>query len=428
MKSRSFFRDAIGTFNASSFILLINIIIGIIIARSLGVYHVGLYYALLVIPNIIVQIGTLGLGPSLIFHIGKEEYHISDILKSIYTIFSFSSIFAVASLFVIFYYLDNPDYSFYYLIVLAVFIPLQFLRLINNRILLATMQIKKANNLRVIPQFINLLCLVLFFYFGRLGVLEALLSLVFSSLMINIVYYFIIFKKINFNKNNASKSCTKSLLKYGFLYALTSIVMKFNMEFDIILLERLSTFDELGLYKMGVNFARLLNQAPIAISSIIFLRAAHSKSFQKSMENSIKHFRLVFLFCLLSAVVLFFLAPVIIPLFYGMDFQFSSHIMRIILPGTVILVATSILSSQTSGSGKPLLVFFSFLPALIINIILNVLWIPKYGGVGAAWASNISYFSGALIFLSFYAIHNKISFFSIFKFSYKDINAFKEKN
>lgn len=397
------------------------------LARTLGVYQVGIYYALMVLPNFIVKIGTLGLGPSLIFHIGKEKFHISVIIRSVYKIFSISSLLAVISLLIVFHFLDNPAYSIYYVVILLVFVPLQFLRYLNNRILLATMQIKKSNNLRVIPQILNLLCLLFFYLTGELGVLEALLSILFATFVINIIYYFLLIKKIDFTTKAASQKCMFSLIRYGFLYAIASIVMKFHMEFDVILLERLSSFEEVGLYKMGTNFTRLLKNAPMVMSLLIFLRAAHSRNIQKSVQNSLKYFRVVFVMAFLSAGVLFFLAPFFVPLLYGAAFQPSVHIMRIILPGAVIMTALSALSSQMAGSGKPLYLFYSFLPALVINIGLNILWIPSYGGAGAAWASNVSCFSGALIYYIIFTRHYKVPFLHILKFSLKDINVFKLK-
>ena len=58
--------------------------------------------------------------------------------------------------------------------------------------------------------------------------------------------------------------------------------MRFNYEFDIVLLERLSSFNEVGIYKMGVNFTQLLQQIPMAITPLLMVRAAHSKNINKS--------------------------------------------------------------------------------------------------------------------------------------------------
>jgi len=427
LKSRSFIRDSLGIFNTNIFLLLVNIGIGVLIARSLGVYYTGVYYSLLVIPNFIIKIGTLGLGPSLIFHIGKEKFHISVILKSIYKIFYISSVLSVIALITIFYFLNNPEYKYYYIIILAVFLPLQFIRMINNRILIATKQIKKSNYLRIIPQTINLFSLLFFYVIGNIDIMEALISLLLSSIIINIIYYFSIYKAFQIKKHKTESPCLKSLLSYGFLYAISILVRKFNFEFDLILMERLSTFNELGIYKMGVNFAQMLQQIPAAILPLIMINSAHSKGKKQNVQQSLSIFRLTIIISLFASVALYFLAPILIPFFYGEAFYNSAIIVQTILPGVLFMVAFSVLSSQTAGAGKPLFVFYSFLPALIINIILNFLWIPEHGGIGAAWASNISYFTGSIIFVFFFTKYYKISFLDLFRFSVNDIKSLRSK-
>lgn len=423
VKSRSFLRDSIGIFNTNIVQTLLGISIGVIIARSLGVYEVGIYYSLLVIPNFIMKMGTLGLGPSLIFHIGKKKFPIETILKSLYCILFISSILSILSLLSIFFLFDNPEYKFYYIIILSIFLPLQFIRMMNNRILLATKQINKSNYLRIIPSIIQLLSLLIFYYFFTLSILEALISLLVSSVIINIIYFFIITHTYNLKKYKFSKASILSLLSFGALYTLSSLIMKFNYEFDIILLERLSNFSEVGIYKIGINFTQLLQQIPMAISPLVILRAANSQNAKKNLAQTLSFFRLSILISMIAGIVLYFSAAFLIPLFYGKDFIPSCSIVYILIPGIIFLIAFSILNSQISGSGKPLFAFFSFLPALIINIVLNIIWIPIYGGIGAAWASNISYFTGLVIFLFLFVRHHKISFFSLFHFSKKDFYA-----
>jgi O-antigen/teichoic acid export membrane protein len=300
--------------------------------------------------------------------------------------------------------------------------------MLNNRILLATKQIKKSNYLRAIPRVFNLLCLLVFYFLNQLGTLEALLSLLASSIIINIIYFLIITKSFELKKHNISKKSIQSLLKYGVLFAITGLVMNLNYEFDIILLERYSNFNEIGIYKMGINFTQLLQQIPMAITPLLMIRAAHSKNIKKNIETTLSFFRISMIVSIIAGIILYFLAEILIPFFYGADFLPSTTIVHIILPGILFLIAFSTLSSQTAGSGKPLYAFYSFLPALIINIVLNILWIPEYGGVGAAWASNISYFTGLVVFLIIFVRYSKIPFFSIFRFSKKDFYALRSMN
>ena len=68
-----------------------------------------------------------------------------------------------------------------------------------------------------------------------------------------------------------------------------------------------------------------------------------------------------------------------------------------------MVVMFRILSGHLAGLGRPEITLYIFLPALIINIILNLLWIPEYGGEGAAMATNVSYTLGSIAYLITYS-------------------------
>ena len=63
-----------------------------------------------------------------------------------------------------------------------------------------------------------------------------------------------------------------------------------------------------------------------------------------------------------------------------------------------------------------------FLPALIINIVLNYWWIPLYGAMGAVMATNASYTLGSVIFLFVYAKVVKMPVLEILSFKKADFD------
>lgn len=80
------------------------------------------------------------------------------------------------------------------------------------------------------------------------------------------------------------------------------------------------------------------------------------------------------------------------------------------------------LNMDMAGKGKPGISIAVFLPAVIINIVLNIILIPDYGGRGAAIASTISYSIGSLLFVLIYARINQLSLSDIFIYKKDDFN------
>lgn len=60
------------------------------------------------------------------------------------------------------------------------------------------------------------------------------------------------------------------------------------------------------------------------------------------------------------------------------------------------------LANDIAGRGFPRLNIYTGVVAVVINITLNIVWIPCYGIAGAAWASTVSYIISFLGFFFFY--------------------------
>jgi Na+-driven multidrug efflux pump len=96
------------------------------------------------------------------------------------------------------------------------------------------------------------------------------------------------------------------------------------------------------------------------------------------------------------------------------------------LPGILMFVIARILSGRFAGAGEPGLLIKIFVPALFINILLNLLWVPEYGGNGAAMATNISYTLGAIGMLVAFSIRTKIPFMEIVRYKKSDFRFLKQ--
>ena len=75
-----------------------------------------------------------------------------------------------------------------------------------------------------------------------------------------------------------------------------------------------------------------------------------------------------------------------------------------------------------AGKGRPWVSMKAMIPALVLNIILNILLIKPYGAKGAALASTVSYTLAALLFLYFYSKETNLGIREILKFSKRDFD------
>jgi O-antigen/teichoic acid export membrane protein len=84
-----------------------------------------------------------------------------------------------------------------------------------------------------------------------------------------------------------------------------------------------------------------------------------------------------------------------LPLLYGREFSDVVEQSLILLPGVILISIAGVLAQHFSGTGLPIALPLFWVVGLVSNTIANLMVVPKYGAVGAAVTSAISY---ALVF------------------------------
>ncbi|MFC7197251.1 polysaccharide biosynthesis C-terminal domain-containing protein [Halosimplex aquaticum] len=184
------------------------------------------------------------------------------------------------------------------------------------------------------------------------------------------------------------------------------MTQRFTLPYGYSLVAALAGSSQTGYYKAALQLAEFLWFVPVALQTALL--HSTSEMWSKGQNSRVTEVasrvtRYSLLFTLLLVLGLWALADELIPLYYGEEFTSAILPLLFLLPGSLgFAVARPIYSiSQGKGDMKPL-ILASGLSALI-NIVLNLVLIPKYGMVGAAIATSIGYGS-MLIFHGFAAL------------------------
>ncbi len=425
MAKRRFIRDFVGVLNSNIFSIICGLLVVILLTHILGVDGFGLYYALLVIPLIVVSLTHLGIRGASIFMIGQKKFTDDDIVSSVLFILIFSGIIGILASIGAYSIFYEPEYTILLISLVVIIIPFRLGIIYIGGIFLGKDEIKEANRFEWAINLINLLLAIILVWHFKTGLLGAIISLTTANILVG---FWAIYKvSIKFSiRIRYIPEIVKQLLKLGVMYAFTFFVIQLNYRVDILLLEKLSSIHEVGIYSLGIHITEQLWQVPFAISIVLFSRTANAKDYSLMTESTVSLARLSFILILFLSLIAIIVAPYLIPLIFGKDFTASVIILQYILPGVIILVIFRVLSGQLAGMGKPHYAVYIFIPALIINIILNYFLIPKYGGKGAAIASNISYILGTIGYWIIYCRVLNISAIEILRFKKKDFNTLIE--
>lgn len=417
----SFFKDLVRVSTSNIVIILAGILTSIFTARYIGPEGNGIIAGLAVYPSLFMTIGSLGIRQSTTFYLGKGIFSENQIKIAIAQIWCFTTIISVIICYILMTYFSKSGYNQFWVLLSLAPIPFNLFVTYNSGIFLGKNDIKTFNKVNWIPQLIILIITLILVIVLKLGVTGALLAILGGPFIMAII---MIFKNdfLKFFSLHFDFKVIKSMLSLGLVYALSLLVINLNYKADYILLDKLSSAYELGIYSKGATITQYLWQIPMVLSTIVFSRSATSKTDKQFSYKVAQLLRLSFILIGAASLVLFLFSKDIIITMYGQDFSQSVQVLNYLLPGVIILTIFKVMNMDLAGKGKPYIAMKAMIPSLIINIVLNYLFIPRYGAAGSALCSTISYAIAGVMFLIAYSNEVKIPIKVILRFSKRDFD------
>lgn len=392
--------------SASRFLqLIIGTIISIIIARSLGPENRGIYALVIMLPTLIITLFNLGIGKAITYYLSKKLYGKSVILfNNVFLSIIIGFFGTCIGIIIIIFFQQNilPNVPEGYLFFTLILIPLGFINTNIQYYYLGLNKIKAYNIIPIINSALSLVFLLILVKILKLGIIGCISGSILSlsiALIISLYYAKKITGKISFKINN---DVCKKILKYGIQIQMGGIIAFLNYRIDMFLINIILGPAQVGFYTISVGLVEKLSIITHTVSALLFPKIAGEKDIQRKNNITPIITRNIFWIVSFIAIVLFFLCRWIILILYSEIYLSSVRPLQALLIGTIAISISSILWQDIAARGYPMLNNYIDLIVLAINIILNLLWIPKYGITGAAWASTFSYTFSLLCRLNFY--------------------------
>jgi O-antigen/teichoic acid export membrane protein len=152
---------------------------------------------------------------------------------------------------------------------------------------------------------------------------------------------------------------------------------------------------ELGLYSIAVAWAELLFYLPgvlVLVQRPDLVRATPAEAVRRTLRVC----RVGFLLSGAAAAVILVIAPWLCAGVFGERFRGSIDDLRVLALGAFGIVAFELLRNALTAQRKPLLGSAAVGVAFVLTLVLDLLLIPRYGGLGAATATTIAYTCGGV--------------------------------
>lgn len=275
---------------------------------------------------------------------------------------------------------------------------------IGSSILLNYIKVKGLNKLfaiiNITQTFILVALNVLFLVVFKWGVGGYLLSSVLSIGLSLIII--VIFGKIIPDLKNAKFDfkLLKRMLVYSFPLILNNVSWWVIHSSDKIMLELMIGVVALGVYTVATKIPSLIN---VVVS---FVSSAWNISATKEMEdsNDVKFysdvFRYLTFFVFGACIFIVFIIKPFMSVYVGKEFNEAWQYTPLLLVSAVFSAISAYCGSLYGALKKPVHSMLTTLLAAIINIVLNFIFIPRYGIWGAIIGTVVAYFVIALVRLS----------------------------
>jgi O-antigen/teichoic acid export membrane protein len=408
MKSASFIADVIKVGVSKVIIIGSGLLTSVVTARFIGPEGNGIIASLVVYPSLFMSIGSLGIRQSTTFYLGKGLFTEDQIKTAITQIWMLTTVVSLIVSYLLIRYFSNAGENLILVLLALAPIPFSLFNTYNSGIFLGMNDIKTFNRINWMPSVVVLLFTALLVMGLEMGIQGTMISAVVGPLFM----FFMLMVKNDFIRFFSIKYewiVIKEMLKLGAVYAISLFVINLNYRIDVVFLDKLSTPYELGIYSKGAGITQYLWHIPMLLSTVVFARSAGSKDNRLFSLKVAQLLRISFVFIGLASVILFNVSDRIITGMYGEGFKGSISVLKILLPGVFILTVFKVMNMDLAGKGKPWLSLKAMLPALFVNIGLNMILIPDFGANGASVASTVSYSVAGLIFMFVYCRNVEMS-------------------
>ncbi|GGC84831.1 polysaccharide biosynthesis protein [Thalassobacillus devorans] len=410
----------IGIIFESAIVMLVNIL-G---AKLFGVTAYGDFILVFTWGMFIVSFTKLGFDQSIIAYVTKADVFKEEYEKNNIVVFSllFSFIFTFVISFLLYInaefiavnLLNNPGLDNLFIIQ----IPIIFLLTFTHISLSILRAFDKINNFTQIKYFLipslEILVILLLYIMGVDSI--ALVIGKYVSLTVAIIGIFYLFKNITSIHFFKYLHLYKKFIIFSLPLVLSGLIVLTISRIDILMIGYYLEGDKVGIYNIIVQISKVSLIILSTINTIftpIFSKLYVSKEYErlKNTYRSTTRWITFFTLVYLCEIIIF---NEEITAVLGENFKQGTVVLILLTIGYFIDTSVGSVANMNTMTGRPSYNLYSSLLVIILNIVLNIIFIPKYGINGAAIATMTAVSLSNILKLVLLYRHTKIQPYNIY--------------
>jgi O-antigen/teichoic acid export membrane protein len=373
----------------------------------LGVEAFGVFSVGILLPALLATALNLGISISSVYFVGRGEVGIRQALRSgllLAAIMSAAGLALCGLILAQWGHAIFPDVPPTILWIALASFPLLLVRTILAGLLQAVEDFRSYNRLLVFEFVSTLVLTLLAFQFWQATPAAAVLAVAAGMLLTVLASLRAVSRHAANDHHPHVPNYTRDSLHYGWKANVSNVLAYLNYRLDVVLVNFFVGTAGAGIYTATLVLSERLWALSQAVSTVTFprlasLHASPDKANQITEQTS----RCVLVITLLISVAIAAVAYPLLTLIYGASFGVGASTLIILLPGCVIASATRVLTNSLAAAGY---VGWNAIAAgllLTVDVVANLVLLPRMGIRGAAIASTLGWTVHAILIISLYA-------------------------
>jgi O-antigen/teichoic acid export membrane protein len=396
-----FARRVTAVFSTKVVAFSLSLTTALVISRILGPEGKGSYVAVTALPGLLGAIGVFGL-PNAVNYFSARGTSIRGLLGAGILLTAILSAILIPLVWVSLPWLEKsvlgaaPDEQLREVLIV---VPAALMSTFGMAVLFGRQQVRTYSTILIGQGLLTLTLSTLLVAVFRFGVPGAVASTIIVTWLLALADIIAV-GRLSRREPGGKSVSLRGLAGYGVRLYPASITGYFNYRIDTFIIQAvmLAPKAPLGLYSMAVTMAELIFYVPDSVS-IIFLPRIAGLSHEEADALLGRVSRLTMLLTCLVAAALIPVAWIGIHLVLP-RFVDCLPALYVLVPAIISLSLSKVMTSYIAGRGRPGLISLGSTITMVVNIAANFILIPRFGIVGAATASLISYTISAAMLLS----------------------------
>jgi O-antigen/teichoic acid export membrane protein len=388
-----YFRNTGWMFGGRMILLIIAFFVSVYIARYLGPENYGLFSYVISFVGLFGFLSSLGLDNILNREIVRNPEKKDALIGTSFYLKLIGSFLAIITIFIVSISITDDFFTLLLIWLFSInFIPASFnvLEIYFNSQVLS----KKVVIAQVSGGIISAILKLLLIYFDKgifwLTIIYILEAFIIVSILL---YYFKSFGN-QFKKWKFDKSIAKNLLRDSWPLILSGVAVGIYMKIDQVMIKNMLGNEQAGLYAVAVKLSEVWYFIPAIITASIFPAIVNAyktseESFNKRMGRL---YFIMFWSSVFIAISTTFLAGPIIRVLFGEAYIGSIGVLQIYIWSGIAVFLGVTINKFLLTKNYTNIIFYNTILGSFINVILNLILIPKIGIIGASISTLVSYF------------------------------------